>query len=93
MLRHPTGALAAAFTVDSSGCDWSPAVPTRLYLATGDEQVVGANTQHCQADFAARGVQVPAVNLGTPDHAGSRHPGSAVAGTAQIVRWFLQLTR
>ena len=32
-----------------------------------------------------------AVNLGTPDYQGSRHYGSNVAGTAQIVRWFLRL--
>jgi hypothetical protein len=66
-------------------------VPVRLYLATGDEQVVNANTAHCQAAFAARGARVAAVGLGTPDHAGSRHFGSNVAGTAAIVRWFSQL--
>jgi hypothetical protein len=34
---------------------------------------------------------VPAGDLGTPDYQGSRHCGSNVAGTAQIVRWFLRL--
>jgi hypothetical protein len=91
LLRHPSGALAAALASDSTSCDWAPQVPTRLYLATGDEQVVNVNTWHCQADFAAHGAQVTAVNLGTPDHAGSRHFGSNVAGTAQIVQWFSQL--
>jgi hypothetical protein len=28
------------------------------------------------------------VNLGTPDYQNSRHLGSNVAGTAEIVRWF-----
>jgi hypothetical protein len=91
MLRHPAGALAAALEADSSACEWAPRVPTRLYLATDDEQVVNANTWHCQAAFAAHGTPVTAVNLGAPDHAGSRHFGSNVAGTAQIVRWFAQL--
>ena len=91
MLRQPAGAFEAALETDSSSCDWIPQVPARLYMATGDEQVVNANTWHCQADFAARGARVPAVNLGTPDHDGSRHFGSSAAGTAQIVRWFSQL--
>jgi hypothetical protein len=68
-------------TVDSRG---------RPTTASG-LQVVNANTWHCQAAFAAHGARVTAVNLGAPDHAGSRHFGSNVAGTAQIVRWFSQL--
>lgn len=91
MLRHPADALLAALESDSSACDWSPRVPVRLYLATGDEQVVNANTGHCQEAFAARGARVAAVDLGTPVHAGSRHSGSNVAGTARIARWFSQL--
>jgi hypothetical protein len=91
LLRHPTGGLATALRIDSSTCNWTPRVPVRLYYATGDEQAVNANTFHCQAAFAAHGATVPTVNLGTPDHAGSRHSGSNVAGTAQIVRWFTQL--
>jgi hypothetical protein len=91
LFRHPTGALATALRADSRQCDWAPRVPTRLYYATGDEQVVTANTVHCQAAFAAHGATVPAVNLGTPDYAGSRHNGSGAAGTARIVRWFSQL--
>ncbi|HEY2522040.1 MAG TPA: hypothetical protein VGJ19_18170 [Streptosporangiaceae bacterium] len=93
LFRHPTGALATALRIDSSGCNWAPQVPTRLYYATGDEQAVNANTFHCQAAFAAHGAAVPKVNLGTPDYAGSRHSGSGEAGTAQIVRWFSELTR
>ncbi len=91
LLRHPTGALATALRIDSSQCNWAPRVPTRLYYATDDEQVVNANTFHCQAAFAARGATIPTVNLGTPDYAGSRHSGSGAAGTRQIVRWFSQL--
>jgi hypothetical protein len=97
LLQHPTGGFAAALrSVDSVCQGWSPKtpnVPIRLYYASRDEQAVNANTAHCQAWFAAQGLRVPAVNLGTPDYQGSRHLGSNVAGTAQIVRWFLSLSR
>jgi hypothetical protein len=59
-----------------------------FYCATNDEQAVNANTVHCQAAFAARGLPVPTVNLGTPSYQGSRHLGANVAATAHIVRWF-----
>jgi hypothetical protein len=97
LLRHPAGGFAAALrSVDSVCQGWSPKtpnVPIRLYYASHDEQAVNANTFGCQAWFAAQGLHVPAVDLGTPDYQGSRHLGSNVAGTAQIVRWFLALSR
>jgi hypothetical protein len=94
VLRHPAGGLAAALRSTDSVCtDWTPRAPVRLYYATNDEQAVNANTVHCQAAFAARGLPVPTVSLGAPSYQGSRHLGSNVAGTAQIVRWFLHLTR
>jgi dienelactone hydrolase len=94
LLRHPSGGLAAALRSADSVCtSWAPRVPVRLYLASGDEQAVNANTEHCQAGFAARGVKVPTVNLGTPDNQGSRHYGSNAAATPRIARWFLQLSR
>lgn len=93
LLRHPTGGLAAELhRVDSVCTNWTPHAPTRLYMASGDEQAVNANTQHCQAGFAARGLTVPVVNLGTPDNQGSRHYGSNAAATPRIIRWFLQLS-
>jgi hypothetical protein len=54
---------------------------------------VNANTLHCQAAFAARHARIPVVGLSAPNYQGSRHYGSNVAGTAQIVRWFGQLAR
>jgi hypothetical protein len=93
MLRHPSGPFAAALRTDDSVCvNWTPAVPARLYMAADDEQAVNASTLHCQAAFAARQAQISVINLGAPDYQGSRHYGSNVAGTAQIVRWFSQLT-
>jgi hypothetical protein len=92
LLGHPTGGLATALrTADSVCAGWTPTAPTRLYMATGDEQAVNANTGHCQAMFAAEHRKVPVVDLGTPDYQGSRHSGSNVAGTAQIVQWFSRL--
>ena len=93
LLRHPSGGLATTLRIDDSVCGWAPAAPARLYLATHDEQAVNANTWHCQADFAARHRHVPVINLGTPSYQRSRHLGSNVAATAQIVRWFTELTR
>jgi hypothetical protein len=93
LLRHPAGGLATELRADDSVCGWAPAAPTRLYYATRDEQAVNANTWHCQADFAAGHRHVPVINLGTPEYQRSRHLGSNVAGTAQIVRWFTRLTR
>jgi hypothetical protein len=93
LMTHPSGPFAAALNTDDSVCvNWAPAAPIRLYLASNDEQAVNANTRHCQASFAAAGAWVPVVNLGTPDYQGSRHYGSNVAATAQIARWFFQLT-
>jgi hypothetical protein len=93
MLRRPSGAFAAALRSADSVCTgWTPAAPTRLYYAVRDEQAVNANTFDCQRAFAAGGAHVPVVSLGTPDYQMSRHYGSNMAGTARIVRWFLQLT-
>lgn len=93
LLRHPNRVFASELmTADSVCTDWTPRAPLRLYYATRDEQAVTANTFHCQRGFAARGLRVPAINLGTPLNQGSRHYGSNVADTARIVRWFTQLT-
>ncbi|MGR3868744.1 lipase [Streptomyces graminifolii] len=89
LLAHPTGGLAAALRITDGVCTgWTPQAPVRLYYAEGDEQAVNGNSEHCQASFRARGVEVPLVGLGTPDYGGSRHLGSQRAATAAIVRWF-----
>lgn len=94
LLRHPAGGLLAALkSVDSVCSGWTPAAPTRLYMADDDEQAVNANAENCRAAFAAHGVTIPVTDLGTPDNQGSRHLGSNAAGTAQIVRWFSALVR
>jgi hypothetical protein len=94
LLRTPTGGLADALRVVDGVCTgWTPAAPTRLYMADDDEQAVNANTRHCESSFAASGAKVPVVDLGTPENEGSRHLGSSSAGTAQIVAWFAGLSR
>ncbi|WP_203660195.1 lipase [Actinocatenispora rupis] len=91
LLRHPSPRFAAALRVADAVCDWHPGVPTRLYRATGDEQVPTVNTDRCTTAFAAYGEHPTVVELGTPEYEGSRHLGSAVAATAATVRWFASL--
>ncbi|MFE3183139.1 lipase [Streptomyces violascens] len=92
LLAHPTGALAAALrTTDAVCTDWTPRTPSRLYLATGDEQAATANTAGCHQALLRNGADVPVVDVGPVDYHGSRHLGSNVAATADIVRWFRQL--
>jgi hypothetical protein len=72
---------------DSVCSGWTPRSPVRLYVASGDEQVATADSSHCHAAFGAHGAHASVVELGTANYQGSRHLGSAVAGTAAIIRW------
>jgi pimeloyl-ACP methyl ester carboxylesterase len=92
VLRHPSGTFAEALRVDAEVCTaWTPRVPIRLYKISDDEQAVTANTDHCVTSFRERGADVPVVDVGDKLYGGSRHLGSNLAGTAQIVRWFSEL--
>ncbi|MFF0390451.1 lipase [Kitasatospora sp. NPDC004615] len=91
LLRHPTGRLARALRVADSTCEWTQAVPVRLYAADADEQAATADTGHCEAALRSHGANAEVVGLGTPDFAGFRHLGSNVAATAAVVRWFGRL--
>ncbi|WP_211270400.1 lipase [Streptomyces exfoliatus] len=92
LLARPTGPLAEALRVTDAVCtDWAPRAPVRLYMATGDEQAVTENTEHCRTALLGNGVDAPVVDLGAVDHYGSRHLGSNVAATSSIVRWFGEL--
>ncbi|MGY0058820.1 alpha/beta hydrolase family protein [Streptomyces sp. LZ34] len=91
LLAHPTGPMAAALRTTDDVCDWVPRVPTRLYMASGDEQATVTNTAHCRTAFARHGVAAPVVDLGAVDYNGSRHLGSNVRATAAIVRWLDEL--
>ncbi|SDM63818.1 hypothetical protein SAMN04487981_10283 [Streptomyces sp. cf386] len=94
LLAHPTGPLAAALrTTDAVCTDWAPRAPVRLHMATGDEQAVTTNTEHCRDALLRNGVDAPVVDLGALDYHGSRHLGSNVAVTSAIVRWFGELRR
>ncbi|WP_063795183.1 alpha/beta hydrolase family protein [Streptomyces silaceus] len=92
LLTAPTGTLAEAFGAAGSVCtDWAPRMPTRLYMATGDEQAVVENTAWCRAELRANGAEVPVVDLGAVDYEKSRHLGSSVAATTATIAWFRSL--
>ncbi|QKV92827.1 lipase [Streptomyces sp. NA02950] len=92
ILDQPTGGMAAALrTTDGVCTDWAPRVPTRLYLARGDEQATVENTAVCHAALRRQGVDAPVIDLGAVDYEHSRHLGSNVAATADIVRWLRTL--
>ncbi|WP_223184242.1 hypothetical protein [Streptomyces sp. CBMA152] len=94
LLRHPNAPFAKALaTADSVCAGWLPAAPTRLYYATGDEQAVTANTDHCQAQFRAGGLDLTPIDLGPHDYQGSRHLGTEVTGTTAVIQWFTTLNR
>lgn len=93
MLLHPTGRFAEALAVLDSVCtDWAPRMPVRLYYSPGDEEAVNANTEHCHAAFARRGIQAPAVDVGVNTaYNGFVHEGSEVLGVPEATRWFQTL--
>jgi dienelactone hydrolase len=87
ILRHPTPQLAAAMRVHDAVCtSWTPHVPVRLYLASGDDQVANANTTQCAAALKQSGADVKTVDVGNVDHLGSHR-----RATTAIVRWFIEL--
>ncbi|WNI32121.1 alpha/beta fold hydrolase [Streptomyces sp. ITFR-6] len=93
LLAHPRGGLADALRETDSVCrDWTPRVPVRLYMASGDEQATTANTAHCAESMRSMGVEPKVVDLGAVDYTESRHLGSNVKGTEEVLRWFRQLT-
>ncbi|CAL9326124.1 alpha/beta hydrolase family protein [Streptomyces sp. SudanB182_2057] len=92
LLTRPKGGLATGLRGTDSVCkDWKPKAPIRLYMAQGDEQATVRNTANCAAAFQEREAGVSVVDLGAVDHQKSRHLGSNVQGTAQVVRWFSSL--
>jgi hypothetical protein len=93
LLAAPTGSFATALRAAGTVCtDWAPRMPTRLYMATGDEQAVVENTAWCRARLRANGTDVPVVDLGAVDYQDSRHLGSSVAATTATIDWFRALT-
>ncbi|BCY13486.1 S9 family peptidase [Actinoplanes sp. L3-i22] len=89
LLRRPNARFAAALREADSVCEWAPRVPVRLYFSPGDEQAVNANTVACRSSFAARGVRVPAVDVGVDtSYSGMVHEGSELLAVPQIARWF-----
>jgi pimeloyl-ACP methyl ester carboxylesterase len=86
LLARPTGNYAAALRANDV-CHWSPAVPTRLYAAHGDTDVVFANAEQCRQQITARGGTAQIVDMGTTNHV-----GTAIASLPLIRTWFNELT-
>lgn len=89
LLERPHGNLMIALGQADAVCDWAPSAPARLYVAGRDEQAASDNTAQCRKRLGGEHVSV--VDLGTPEHFGSRHIGTNVAGTAAALNWFLEL--
>lgn len=85
LAANPTGAMLAGVQGSDGACRYAPTFPIRLYAARTDEQVAFANSQHCRADFHARGVDVPLIDVGKHGHFGSE-----ILAVPRIVRWLLQ---
>ncbi|MGW3204377.1 hypothetical protein [Streptomyces sp. NPDC001135] len=93
MLAHPAGPLAQALrTTDAVCTGWAPRAPVRLFMATGDEQAVTANTEDCLTALRERRA-ARVVDVGAAGYHGSRHRGSEAAAAPAIVRWFGEVTR
>jgi pimeloyl-ACP methyl ester carboxylesterase len=86
LIARPTGRYAAALR-DNDVCYWAPSVPTRLYAAHGDLDVVFANAEQCRRQIMAHGGTAQIVDLGNVDHV-----GTAKASVSLIRTWFTELT-
>jgi hypothetical protein len=85
-LLHPVGGLADAMRDNDQTCRWRPAMPVRLFAASGDRDVPIANSLHCQAQLRANGVSVPLTDVGDV-----AHDGSAMLALPQVLDWFATL--
>jgi acetyl esterase/lipase len=86
LIANPTGRYAAALR-DNDVCHWAPSVPTRLYAARGDQDVVYANAEQCRRQIMTRGGTARIIDMGDVDHV-----GTAVTSLPLIRTWFTQLT-
>lgn len=88
LLRHPSGGLARGLRAADAVCTGRLSAPVRLDYAKHDEQAINANAAGCMRSMRSDGTPVSTHDLGTPDYAGSRHLGSAVAGVTDTLHWF-----
>jgi hypothetical protein len=86
-LTNPTGRLGGAFQVADGVCQgWTPHMPTRLYMASGDHEVPYVSSFTCHAQLPAGSVDFP-IDLG----ADFGHLDTNIVGTAAVLRWFTEL--
>ncbi|MEV4622444.1 hypothetical protein AB0J74_27490 [Asanoa sp. NPDC049573] len=86
MIANPTGRYAAGLRANDV-CHWAPKVPTRLYAARGDRDVVFANAEQCRRQILARGGTAEIIDLGDVDHV-----GSAITSLPLVRTWFTGLS-
>lgn len=85
-LKHPSGALLRAIRAADGTCDWAPGVPTRLYGASGDEQVTFGNTRGCVRALRAHGTRPQVVDYGTGS--GTDHFATLHRALPDTLHWF-----
>ncbi|MBF6215223.1 alpha/beta hydrolase [Nocardia puris] len=79
--REPSGAALRAMAESDAVCEWTPAVPVRLYASQADRSVPAANTEACLRTLG--GDRAEAVDLGQVDHG-----GSVLVALPRILEWF-----
>ncbi|MFI6486017.1 alpha/beta hydrolase family protein [Streptomyces sp. NPDC050564] len=82
-MRHPAGGLLDAMRAADHTCDWTPAVPVRLYAGAADTDVPIGNARSCARQLAEQGKSVKVFDQGDVDHFGSFQ-----VSAPQVVRWF-----
>lgn len=88
-LLHPSGKILQALRENDDTCSsWRPAVPVRLYAASGDTDVPIKNSENCRDQFRAHGVDVPLIDVGDVTH-----EPSGFRSLPQVVAWFRTLAR
>ncbi|WP_125646133.1 S9 family peptidase [Nonomuraea sp. WAC 01424] len=85
-LGKPTGRLLKAIRRNDTTCrDLRPGAPVRLFAATGDRDVVLANSESCLKDLRARHVDASLMDVGDVNHLTSLR-----LSLPKVLAWFQQ---
>ncbi|MFI6602969.1 alpha/beta hydrolase family protein [Nonomuraea sp. NPDC050536] len=85
-LRNPTGRLLQAIRENDTTCqDLRGGAPVRLFAATGDRDVVFANSSRCLEDLRARHIEATLTEVGDVNHI-----TSLKMSLPQVLAWFQQ---
>ena len=72
---------------DNDVCHWASKIPTKLYAAHGDRDVVYSNAETCRKQIIARGGTAQIIDMGDVDHV-----GSVITSLPLVRTWFTQLS-